>query len=715
MTGAHGAAVPILPEVMSGRISYAEIATLAQVKRPVVTTWARRHADFPQPVGNEGGSPVFDGRAVIEWLLTTGRGKSDARQLRAELALHTLSFWCRRMPARTMLDGVTALIHLRYELDEPLADLGWDALLQRADEIDFEDTYIRQEVFALTSDDAAGQALAGLADELIEAAYSPAEAVEWVMEARRRLGCHDLAMDEPASAVTTTLARLSGIAALDEDSEDFIVAVPYANSGNLLVALHAQTDPEVRPFFLAAEPTQDFARLARRRMLVRGVQEYELDVADGQHLATDDWGYPRVIVCVLPYGAAEARSPLAVLQQVQDLTDLLTDHCAAVVLGPSDALVHALPPREEADRLRRSFLTEGLLKAAVNLPEGAVPYRPAYRTAVWVLCRTPKDERRGQILLADLSSKPLTAPSLDALVEDLDIFRTAGWRADGRHEPRNGEILAATGLRDRPGTAFAPQHRTAARRYTRAVVERPARISDLELRLAQLADKTRLELSLTAELKAHAVLRPEERPFRRTSVSVLVKQRRLRRLPGHRIAPEHLTVDGHYPVLTPDEITGFGAGGARRIDRGVLLTAYEHAEFTQPGDVVVTATPSFGACVDEEGLSVVAFPARVLRVRPDADRPVRPRVLAALLRAAAAEYARVGGAVRAARRIEDLPIPDLDQEEADRYEALLAEISRRTALLRQQTAALDDLAALTAAGLTDGTLTLIEPPASFRS
>ncbi|WP_255306171.1 hypothetical protein [Streptomyces sp. Wb2n-11] len=147
----------------------------------------------------------------------------------------------------------------------------------------------------------------------------------------------------------------------------------------------------------------------------------------------------------------------------------------------------------------------------------------------------------------------------------------------------------------------------------------------------------------------------------------------------------------------------------------MLLTAYEHAEFTQPGDVVVTATPSFGACVDEEGLSVVAFPARVLRVRPDAERPVRPRVLAALLRAAAAEYARVGGAVRAARRLEDFPIPDLDQEEADRYEALLAEIGRRTTLLRQQTAALDDLAALTAAGLTDGTLTLIEPPASFRS
>lgn len=37
-------------------MSMTEIAELAQVRRPVVTTWRRRYADFPQPVGRESNS-----------------------------------------------------------------------------------------------------------------------------------------------------------------------------------------------------------------------------------------------------------------------------------------------------------------------------------------------------------------------------------------------------------------------------------------------------------------------------------------------------------------------------------------------------------------------------------------------------------------------------------------------------------------------------------
>lgn len=163
-------------------------------------------------------------------------------------------------------------------------------------------------------------------------------------------------------------------------------------------------------------------------------------------------------------------------------------------------------------------------------------------------------------------------------------------------------------------------------------------------------------------------------------------------------------------MLTPDEILDATRRGSRRIDRGVLLTAYEHAQFTEPGDIVVTANPRFGVYVDEEGVSVVAAPARILRVHPDADPPVLPRVLAALLRAAASEYARTSGAVRASRRIEDLLIPDLSRDEAERFDAVLAEIESRAAFLREQSAILDDLARVTAAGVADGTLTIQNLP-----
>lgn len=247
-------------------------------------------------------------------------------------------------------------------------------------------------------------------------------------------------------------------------------------------------------------------------------------------------------------------------------------------------------------------------------------------------------------------------------------------------------------------------------RYARAVVERPARISDLEQRLADLQQQSRLHADLRAAMRIQAVLRPEDQQVRRTTVRRLLDDRRLRRRPGHRIAPEHLTADGHYAVLGPDEILGTARLGSRRIDRGLLLTAYEHAQFTEPGDVIVTTSPRFGVHVDTSGLSVVTAPARILRVHPDADPPVRPRVLAALLGAAAAEYARTNGAVRASRSIEDLIIPDLGREEAERYDAALAEIELRAGLLREQSAALDDLTRITAAGFADGTLTIQNLP-----
>ncbi|MEV8389806.1 MULTISPECIES: hypothetical protein [unclassified Streptomyces] len=709
MTTAREATSPIVHEVPAWRITYAEIAALAQVQRPVPTTWSRRHPDFPAPVAHEDGRPLFDAPAVVDWLTTTGHGKADPRHLRAELALHTLSAW--RTPALSapvLVGALTALICLHQQLDTAVSGQGWDAVLDWAADLDSEDMFLLSELRALPDPDRIGPALAALADELTEAAYTPAEAFDWVLEARHRLGSHDPAADEPTPTVVRALAALSGIDALGEES---VIATPHARTGDLLAALHARAPEGSGHTYLAADPDSARVRLVRRRMLVRGVYEFQLDVIQGEDLSVDDWGYPDLLVGVLEYEAAETRSPQAVLERVQALTDYLGDGSTAVVLGPADVLVRPLSRHSEADRLRRSFLQEGLLKAAISLPDGAFSYRPGYRTAVWVLSRTPKAERKGLVLLSDFSARPLTEPVLDTLAEDIAIWRSSGWRGDLRHEPRHAVIVPAKDLDDRPGAPFTPQHRPpAAARYTWGVIERPARISDLEQHLTELQERDRGRRDLRAALNAQAVLRPEDQPVRRTTVWRLLKGRRLRRRPGHRIAAEHLSAEGHYPVLTPDEILGTARLGSRRIDRGLLLTAYEHAQFTEPGDIVVTANPRFGVYVDEEGLSVVAAPARILRVHPDADPPVKPRVLAALLRAAATEYARTSGAVRASQRIEDLLIPDLGRDEAERFDSVLAEIESRAAFLREQSAALDDLVRITAAGVADGTLTIQNLP-----
>ncbi|MGW4022060.1 hypothetical protein [Streptomyces sp. NPDC005009] len=696
----------VLPGTPAWRITYAEIAALAQVKRPVPTTWARRHADFPAPVAHEHGRPLFDARAVVEWLVSTGRGNTDARRLRAELALHTLAAW--RTPALSapvLLGALTALVCLHQQLDAPVADgRPWHTLLERAADLDPDDRFLLAELRALPDPDRTGPALAHLADELIDAAYNPAEAFDWILQARHRLGSHDPAADGPVPPLVSALASLSGVDTLDEGS---VIAVPHARAGDLPAALHARAAEDSGHVYLAADPDPARVRMIHRRMLVRGVYEFRLDVVEGEELSADEWGYPNLLVCALPYEAAETRDAKAVLDRIAALTDYLDTGATAVVLGPADVLTGPLSRHGDADRLRRSFLKPGLLKAAISLPDGAYAYRPGYRTAVWVLARVPEEQRTGLVLLADYSARPLTEPVLDALAEDVAIWRTSGWIPDPHHEPRHAAIVHGTDLDGRPGAAFTAQHRTPASRHTRTVVERPVVIADLERRLSELQERAReSELRLSAQ----AELRPENQPVRRTSVGRLLRTRRLRRRPGHRFAPEHLGPEGHYTVLTPEEILGTARTGGRRIDRGVLLTAYEHAQFTEPGDLVVTAHPHFGVYVDTEGVSLVAAPARILRVHPDADPPVRPRVLAALLRAAAVEHARTSGAVRASRRIEDLVVPDLSSAEADLYEVVLAEIETRSALLREQTAALDDLTRVMAAGMTDGTLTVRHLP-----
>ncbi|KOT43122.1 hypothetical protein ADK41_06555 [Streptomyces caelestis] len=692
----------ILPETPAWRITYAEIAALAQVKRPVPTTWARRHPDFPAPVAHEDGRPLFDARAVVDWLASTGRGNTDPRRLRAELALHTLAAWrTPALSASALLGALTSLVCLHQQLDAPVADgRPWHMLLERAADLDPDDRFLLSELRALPDPDRTGPALAHLADELIDAAYNPAEAFDWILQARHRLGSHTPAADGPTPAVVRALAALSGVDTLDEGA---VIAVPHACSGDLPAALHDRAAEDSGHVYLAADPDPARVRLVRRRMLVRGVYEFRLDVVEGEELTADEWGYPHLLVCALPYEAAETRDPKAVLDQVAALTDYLDTGATAVVLGPADVLTGPLARHGDADRLRRSFLKPGLLKAAISLPDGAYAYRPGYRTAVWILARVPEEQRTGLVLLADYSARPLTEPVLDALAEDIAIWRALGWTLDRRHEPRHAAVVHGTDLDGSPGAAFTPQHRTPASRHLRTVVERPAVIADLERRLGELHERAR-----AGELRLHAraELRPENQPVRRTSVGHLLRARRLRRRPGHRFAPEHLTSEGHYTVLTPEEILGTARIGDRHIDRGILLTAYEHAQFTEPGDLVVTAHPQFGVYVDVEGVSLVAAPARILRIHPDADPPVRPRVLAALLRAAAGEHTRTSGAVRASRRIEDLVVPDLGSAEADLYEAVLAEVESRAALLREQTAALDDLTRVMAAGMTDGTLTI---------
>ncbi|MFD0032108.1 N-6 DNA methylase [Streptomyces sp. NPDC127172] len=67
----------------STQVTAAEISRLAGVTRATVSNWRRRHEDFPAPTGGSDTSPLYDLKAVRDWL--AGRGYSASISAMEEL------------------------------------------------------------------------------------------------------------------------------------------------------------------------------------------------------------------------------------------------------------------------------------------------------------------------------------------------------------------------------------------------------------------------------------------------------------------------------------------------------------------------------------------------------------------------------------------------------------------------------------------------------
>lgn len=691
-----------------------EIATLARVKRPVVSTWRRRYSDFPAAVAGSGhpGRPLFDGAQVAEWLISSGLGNTAPRELRSELALFGIVALTDRFSPWQLVEIVGSLLCLRKLDGRPLTgadsphhaadgddQMLWTAVLHRAERMDAEDEFILRE---MRSVDPAAATLVRLAEELVEAAYDERGAYEWLLASRVRLGLDILAADAVNPELLTLLTQLTDVRARLEDGESVTVADPYARAGDLLASVLREVDDRENITALAADPDERLARIVRRRLLLAGVDELALDVQTGHDLE-ERLADPDLIVTQLPYRPGEGRSVLAALEGVERIADLLGPGATALVLGPADALVDGLPGTEES-RLRSALLRSNIVEAVISLPGGALPYRPGYRPALWVLTRSPVSAAEGKVLLADISTEPLSESVRARLVEDVLLWRAEGFRPIDGHDPRYGRAVDIAVLDRAFGGPLTPPAPPASAFLSRMVTERPALIAEAEALLERAAVQARSYEEDCGPYRGR-VLRRVGRVPRRTTLGALIADGRVTKRRGYRLAEEHLTGEGHHRVLGPEEIIGHSPIDLRRMDRLVLASTYDRVALTEPGDIVYTLVPRLGLYVDHEGFSVVAFPARVLRVTPDAERRLTPRVLAALL-GAARSTGRSPSAVRPARRVEDYQLPDLDPDDVQRFDALLGETDHRRRLLDAQADALAEARQLTIAGLADGTLTL---------
>jgi hypothetical protein len=678
-------------------MSMTEIADLAQVKRPVVTTWRRRYPDFPAPVGGDAISPLFDSRQVADWLIGTGR--DPERRIEADLSLHALAGLGTGLPPPDLMALLTALICLRDQDGDPVAaadsDLR-DGLQRRAAHVDPHDTCLRSELALLPAE--AGR-LVEAVDELVEAAWGCTGAFERVMSAGQRFKVGGLYVRTVAPGLARLVADLSGA---QERARERTATVcdPAAGPGDLLAAVADAVGLDYQLIFQAAETDCYLARLAGRRLAVHGVAWSDLKLAVGEEVP-EGWANPDVIVTQIPYRPGETRSPEQVIDRLDDIALRLAPGCTAVVLGPASALADDLRPYSPAERARAKLLASGMVEAIIRLPGGLVPFRPGYDVALWVLTSAYDSPYRGWVLLADVSDRALTSDVITALVEDVVTWRRDGYRPQA-HTRAFGVQVKVGDLVDalRPLTARRPARGSSGRTAGAALV---SRVTDLEAALDRLADGSP---SPRQPIRSGIAAGGRASPPAQT-IGALVKARRLVIRPGTRLRGVPVGRDGHHDVIGVPEVLGRARRGDRRIDR-VVLAGLRRAHLTEPGDVVVTTTPEFGVLVDHAGLAVVEFPAKVLRIPAAERQSFTPRSLAGLL-AGRIPSLRPPGAVRSARRLEDHAVPVLSPAEVRFLDQFLATLDARQEALQQQLDLLIELRDVTTSGLFDGTLTFTEP------
>ena len=678
-------------------MSMKEIAELAGVQRPVVTNWRRRYDTFPSPVAGDQTQPLFDGAAIARWLLESGRAKG--RDIQGDLHIYTLARLGTRMPPRTLVATLTALICLRHLTGGELLDDGTPGLITRlrqsAHEVDPDDHLLLSEITALRA-----VWLPRAADDLVEAAWSEQGAFERVMQIRDRLGAAELSVDRLDPALLQLAAGLADAAGQADRSGTARIADSNAGPADLLLAV-ADSLREDQHVHLAAGCSDPYlARLTRRRLTVRDLNDgdFEVRANPAETLETAN-----VIVTQQPYRPGEVRTATETLEALNDVSLRLAAGTTAVVVAPTDATAQ-LDPASPAGALRAELLSSGSVQAIIRLPGGLVPYRPGYEVALWVLNIDYRSPLRGRVLLADVSDRELTPAVTDALTTDVLTWRRQGF--DPNAHSRAYAVATPVAVLAKSMRPLTPCY-LPTERELQGISERVARALELERVLRDVRPEQRM-------LHSDLAIRANPVPPRTATIADLVhdgraRTNRLSLRKGTRIAADLIGSDrgnraSSYGVLGPSEVLGRSAMGSRRVDRVAFETTYRNSQRSLPGDVVITTTPEPAATVDHDGYSVVEFPARILRITERGTEHFTPRVLAALLTLSG----RAERAIRPVQRLEELRLPLLATDELTRFDQLLAELEVRQRLASDETAAIHELHRIAATGLADGTLTFAD-------
>ncbi|MFB7454098.1 N-6 DNA methylase [Streptomyces sp. NPDC056194] len=692
-------------------VTLGEIKELAEVGRPTVSNWRRRHDSFPKPVGGSDSKPLFDTEEIAQWL--------DARPVPdAEPGPDgTLPTYGERFRSGLRLRKLVALGHGEQDANDLLVRALAVAAMAGEGGGAVEDALYG----GLLADlDRAGQQVEGTVDELIDELGSAGAAADVVLGLAGRLES-DLAMDETPAAVADLIAALAEPVVYGPELR--AVVNLCAGTGELLFAIG---DIGAVGEVVAVEPDPLRRRLLAYRLLAHWMAdgvEVCADTAElgdirpqAQQLRADadpgeqPWGFPLadLVLADPPYASGEREDDEdGPLSWAMEAVRRLRPEGLGLVVVPAWTLSRPRGGKVTANvRMREDLFKADAVMAVVQLPRRIHAFRTGAEHTLLVLRGVADGAREpSKVLLID-------ADRLARRVGDAWPRHVAGLLHSGE-TPMTEEAQRFHVATPAPGVpslldgrSVLPAHRLAA----------PQRGLDHMAATVEARQDVYAALPHLKQWIADLGIAERDPKAEHHNVGAQLKAGQLRLLPGHRIRETDIG-DAGFPVIGREEMLGALPIGARRIMPEVL-SAYPQTRYTEVGDVFLLTEHGVHAHVDDAGGCVLLAPVQGLRITAYQAYKVdlakgrevhperlwmRPHPLAVLLTAPRNQQRGSGSLVRRVS-VRDMDLPQLSPRAVADLETVLVETERHRADVRRQLAALDILAERLAAGVADGDL-----------
>ena len=650
---------------MAQVLTMQQIADLAGVRRPVVSTWRRRFAGkptaFPEPV--DPAALLFDAHQVGRWLEETGRGKN--REAGADAVLYS-----------TLVDTVadrladtSALLLLHALAGVPLSGSDPDELLMLLAQADAESVLPLADAAAALEE----SELVAQVDALVEAGVTAtrvfARLVRRLETVDPRLGAETLTAGGDGLAVSV-------LTAVTEDSERLLA--PWGPGGLRLVVRAVEGgNAGGRPRIVVPEGVTDPVELLLWRYLVSLGCQLETPRADAAVLTVGQWAAAGVD------GAEEF------FDELDRVVIGVGAGSAALVLGPAPLLVDRLP--DPAPRRRVLGVGSGgylaPLRYVARLPAGMCRFGGRRRLALWALGHPVESgaERRFTTY-GEHSAHALDAGECRAVGHDVAAALRGGGARRSHAFLRSAHRVTGSLL---PREALAVP-------LSDELVEDGG---DALARLWERRDASDPDLFEGVEVEAAGSATDRSVPW---AAATTGPDRPARVITGVRIPPAVWAAGaGGIGVIGPEEVRGEAPVGSRTVDLVALVEGAPRSRLTEPGDVVfVTTTTPTGpaAIIDAEGGNVVQAPARILRcLAPSGGgRRILPET-------AVRDICASRGSDPRAWRLRTVVVDSVGP-----WRTVAARAARRRARLERELAALDAVTTELSDGLAAGTLRIMQ-------